>query len=132
LKIPVSLVRFRLEAPPFAYGFGWLTPSSDKRRPFSGEGVSPEALAKGGGAVMYYVYLLRSINFPDKTYIGFSEDLKQRIADHNSGKSIHTSKYAPLELVSYHAFANKRAAQEFEHYLKTGSGQAFAKKRFWK
>ena len=28
---------------------------------------------------MYYVYLLRSIDFPDKTYIGFSEDLKQRL-----------------------------------------------------
>ena len=80
---------------------------------------------------MHYVYLIRSVSFPDKTYIGFSEDLKQRLTDHNAGKSIHTSKYAPWELVSYHAFADKRTAQEFEHYLKTGSGQAFAKKRFW-
>ncbi len=80
---------------------------------------------------MYYVYLIRSIAFPDQNYIGYSEDLKQRIADHNASKSIHTSKYAPWELVSYHAFADKRKAQEFEHYLKTGSGQAFAKKRFW-
>jgi putative endonuclease len=80
---------------------------------------------------MYYVYLMRSVSFPDKTYIGYSEDLKHRIADHNAGKSLHTSKYAPWELVSYHAFADKRTAQEFEHYLKTGSGQAFAKKRFW-
>ena len=80
---------------------------------------------------MYYVYLIRSIAFPDKTYIGFSEDLKQRIADHNAGKSTHTAKYVPWKLVSYHAFAYKRTAQEFEHCLKTGSGQAFAKKRFW-
>ncbi len=48
---------------------------------------------------MYYVYLIRSINFPDQTYIGFSEDLKQRIADHNAGKSTHTAKYAPWKLV---------------------------------
>ena len=80
---------------------------------------------------MYYVYLIRSISFPDKTYTGYSEDLKQRMVDHNAGKSTHTSKYVPWELVSYHAFADKRTAQEFEHYLKTGSGQAFAKKRFW-
>ena len=80
---------------------------------------------------MYYVYLIRSINFPEQTYIGFSEGLKQRISDHNAGKSIHTSKFMPWELVSYHAFADKRKAQEFEHYLKTGSGQAFAQKRFW-
>ncbi len=80
---------------------------------------------------MFYVYLLRSINFPDKTYIGFTEDLKARMKAHNAGESKHTSKYAPWELVCYHAFADKRKAQEFEHYLKTGSGQAFAKKRFW-
>ncbi len=80
---------------------------------------------------MYYVYLIRSISFPEQTYIGYSEDLKQRIADHNAGKSAHTSKYVPWELVSYHAFANKPTAQAFEHYLKSGSGQAFAKKRLW-
>jgi putative endonuclease len=42
--------------------------------------------------------LIRSIASPDKTYIGFSEDLKQRIADHNAGKSTHTLKYAPWGL----------------------------------
>lgn len=80
---------------------------------------------------MHYVYLIRSTSSPDKTYIGYSEDLKQRVTDHNAGKSTHTAKYIPWELVSYHAFLNKKTAQEFEHYLKTGSGQAFAKKRFW-
>lgn len=53
------------------------------------------------------------------------------MAGHNSGKSKHTAKYRPWTLVSYHAFADERRAREFEHYLKTGSGQAFAKKRFW-
>lgn len=80
---------------------------------------------------MYYVYLVRSTSNPSQTYIGFTEDLKQRLADHNARKSVHTSKYVPWKLVSYHAFADKRTAQEFEYYLKTGSGQAFAKKRFW-
>jgi predicted GIY-YIG superfamily endonuclease len=50
---------------------------------------------------------------------------------HNSGASKHTAKYAPWELVSYHAFKDKKRAQEFEHYLKTGSGQAFATRHFW-
>ncbi len=80
---------------------------------------------------MYYVYLLRSINFPDKTYIGFTEDLKTRMHAHNAGESKHTAKFVPWQLASYHAFADKRKAQEFEHYLKTGSGKAFANKRFW-
>lgn len=80
---------------------------------------------------MHYVYLIRSIAFPDRTYAGFTADLKQRMVTHNSGGSKHTAKYMPWELVSYNAFADERRAREFEHYLKTGSGQAFAKKRFW-
>jgi predicted GIY-YIG superfamily endonuclease len=32
---------------------------------------------------MYNVYLLRSIPNPDQTYIGFTEDLKTRLAAHN-------------------------------------------------
>ncbi len=78
---------------------------------------------------MYYVYLIRSISSPDQTYIDFSEDLKQRIKDHNAGKSKHTAKYMPWELLSYHAFSNEKKAREFEYYLKTGSGKAFANKR---
>lgn len=80
---------------------------------------------------MYYVYLIRSVEFPEQTYKGFTKDLKQRIKDHNSGHSKHTAKFAPWELISYHAFADEQKAREFEHYLKTGSGKAFANKRFW-
>lgn len=78
---------------------------------------------------MHYVYLLRSINFPDQTYRGYTEDLKTRFADHNAGKSKHTAKFSPWELVSYHAFSSEKTAREFEYYLKTGSGKAFTNKR---
>jgi predicted GIY-YIG superfamily endonuclease len=78
---------------------------------------------------MFYVYLLRSLSFPDQTYCGYTEDLKKRLKDHNAGKSSHTSKYTPWEIISYHAFVDKNKAREFEHYLKTGSGRAFASKR---
>ena len=80
---------------------------------------------------MFYVYLIQSKSYPKQRYTGFTTDLKKRFADHNAGNSIHTAKYKPWTLISYHAFADKRKAQEFEYYLKTGSGQAFANKRFW-
>ncbi len=70
---------------------------------------------------MFYAYLLRSINFLDQTYIGFTEDLKARMRAHYAGESKHTAKFAPWKLISYHAFADKRKAQEFEKFLKTGS-----------
>jgi predicted GIY-YIG superfamily endonuclease len=79
---------------------------------------------------MHYVYLIRSISFPDQIYIGFTNDLKRRMSAHNAGESKHTAKYKPWQLINYHAFSDKRKAQEFEYYLKTGSGQAFAKRHF--
>ncbi|CAM3145322.1 GIY-YIG nuclease family protein [Asticcacaulis taihuensis] len=80
---------------------------------------------------MHYVYLIRSLSSSGQTYVGLTDDLKQRLAKHNSGGSTHTSKYVPWEIVSYHAFADKQRAVDFEKYLKSGSGQAFSRKRFW-
>lgn len=80
---------------------------------------------------MYFVYQIQSINFPDQRYTGFTEDLEGRLKAHNAGESKHTSKFCPWEVVVFHAFKDKRKAQEFEYYLKTGSGKAFANKRFW-
>jgi putative endonuclease len=80
---------------------------------------------------LYYVYLIRSIKFPDQKYIGFTEDVPARIKEHNRGGSIHAGKYRPWKLVTYHAFTSKKQAKEFEKYLKSGSGRAFASKRLW-
>ena len=81
---------------------------------------------------MFYVYLIKSISNPEQKYIGKTDDLKKRLTQHNAGYSIHTAKYKPWELVNYFAFSSKDAALEFERYLKTGSGYAFAKRHFWK
>ncbi len=78
---------------------------------------------------MWYVYIIRSIAFPDQEYTGATADLKQRLADHNAGKSLHTSKFVPWELVCYIAVQDKYHALELEKYLKSHSGRAFAKKR---
>jgi putative endonuclease len=89
-----------------------------------------EALAKEG-CQMYYVYLLQSEAFVGQRYVGVTSDPKQRLADHNAGKSAHTSKYAPWKLVTYVAFSDEQKARAFERYLKSGSGHAFARKRLW-
>ena len=78
---------------------------------------------------MWYVYIIRSRQFPDQEYTGATSDLKKRIGEHNAGKSPHTSKFCPWDLVWYCAFPDKFRALEFERYLKSHSGRAFAKKR---
>lgn len=79
---------------------------------------------------MWYVYIIRSVSSPHQEYTGATADLKRRLLDHNTGKSTHTAKYRPWEVVWYSAFQDKYKALEFEKYLKSHSGRAFAKKRF--
>jgi putative endonuclease len=80
---------------------------------------------------MFYVYLMRSIAFPDQVYVGITRDLKKRLDTHNVGGSVHTAKYKPWELIVYMGFKDEAKARQFEKYLKSGSGRAFAKKRLW-
>lgn len=80
---------------------------------------------------MFYVYLIRSISNPKKTYIGYTTDLKHRLATHNSGGSVYTAANRPWELVLYLVFNDETRAVAFEKYLKSGAGNAFAKKHLW-
>ena len=80
---------------------------------------------------MYFVYFLRSLQNSSKTYIGYTTNLRQRIERHNSGGSIHTKNDRPWKLVTYIAFDDEQKAKSFEKYVKVGSGNAYAKKRFW-
>ncbi|MFD2262535.1 GIY-YIG nuclease family protein [Lacibacterium aquatile] len=78
---------------------------------------------------MWYVYILRSEHTPSQEYTGVTGDLKQRLVDHNAGRSSHTAKFKPWILIWYSAFPDKGIALDFERYLKSHSGRAFAKKR---
>ena len=82
---------------------------------------------------MWYVYLIlvESEAAAAERYIGITSDLKQRIADHNSGKSAHTAKFKPWRIVTYVAFSDRVKAASIERYLKSGSGHAFASRRLW-
>jgi predicted GIY-YIG superfamily endonuclease len=80
---------------------------------------------------MKYIYLLQSISYPNQRYIGLTSNVDERLKAHNEGKSSHTSKFKPWKLVTYLAFSDESKAVEFEKYLKSGSGRAFANKRLW-
>jgi len=77
---------------------------------------------------MFYTYVLQSLSFPEELYRGHTSDLKQRVAEHNAGNCTHTSKFRPWKLIFYAAFEKLDLAQQFERYLKSGSGHAFCKR----
>ncbi len=77
----------------------------------------------------YYVYLLQSEMDQERFYTGFTEDLDSRLKVHNSDGCPHTSKYNPWRIKTAIAFTDRQKALDFEKYLKSPSGRAFAKKR---
>ena len=79
--------------------------------------------------ILKYVYILESTAHDETFYVGVTEDVDARLAHHNSGKVSHTSKFGPWRIKTFIAFTNETRAFEFERYLKSGSGRAFAKKR---
>lgn len=79
---------------------------------------------------MFYVYYLKSQLFSDKTYIGFTRDLKKRLMEHNAGKSVYTKDYKPWKLVGFLGFDQESKALKFERYLKSNAGRIFLRRYF--
>jgi len=78
-------------------------------KPAGDYGEAAKAARRGpegedGLATMKYVYLLQSLNFPNETYIGLTDDLRAGLGAHNKGHSRHTDKYKPWRLVTYIGF----------------------------
>jgi predicted GIY-YIG superfamily endonuclease len=79
---------------------------------------------------MKWVYLIKSIPYPNQIYVGLTKNLGSRFQAHNWGQSPHTSKYRPWEIMVAIQFADDQKALKFERYLKSGSGQAFLNRHF--
>jgi putative endonuclease len=77
-----------------------------------------------------FVYVIRSEKQPDRYYTGLTSNVKARRAHHNGGHSRHTANGAPWEVVVVIAVRDARRALDFEKYLKSGSGCAFAARHF--
>ncbi len=69
--------------------------------------------------MIYYVYLIKTINgLKNKSYVGFTNNIKNRIAKHNSNKGAKSTKGYRWELVYKKKFINKSKAMSFEYKLK--------------
>ncbi len=77
-----------------------------------------------------YVYLLISESDPARHYVGLTDDLKDRMRRHNAGEVSHTAKHCPWRVSVAVAFHGRGKAAQFEKYLKSHSGRAFAKRHF--
>jgi putative endonuclease len=83
-----------------------------------------------GMAAKRFVYLLKSESHPGRYYTGITANLRVRLAEHNAGGCHHTRRWIPWRVIVVVAFASETRALEFERYLKSGSGCAFAARHF--
>jgi putative endonuclease len=59
--------------------------------------------------------------------VGYSENLKNRFEQHNSGNVQSTKPYLPLQMIHYEAYRSMKDAKRREKYLKTSGGRTTIK-----
>ena len=78
---------------------------------------------------MYFVYVLISLK-NKRLYKGFTEDLKQRLDEHNKGiGGRFTKNNRPYKLMFYEAFLSKKDAEKQEKFYKSGYGREVLKEK---
>jgi predicted GIY-YIG superfamily endonuclease len=77
-----------------------------------------------------FVYVIRSVEDPDRHYVGLTSDVASRLVAHNAGRSPHTAKHLPWRLVVCLGFTNDTGAAEFEKFLKSAPGRALIREHF--
>ncbi|MFA5051587.1 MAG: GIY-YIG nuclease family protein [Patescibacteria group bacterium] len=76
---------------------------------------------------MWYVYGLKCRD--NSLYVGSTNSVKRRVAEHQSGLTQSTKSKLPVRLVFHTGVHTEKGARALEKYLKTGSGEAVLKKR---
>ena len=76
---------------------------------------------------MHSVYVLLSKK-DGQLYIGYSRDIKSRLAEHNGGQVVATKYRRPFALIYCEMFASQKDAMQREMYLKSGWGRKYLEK----
>jgi len=80
---------------------------------------------------MITVYVLISLS-SKILYVGITEDIQRRLAEHNAGKSKFTSGHLPWSLVYTEEATDHVEGRKREKYLKSSAGKRFLKKELEK
>ncbi|MBT6254139.1 GIY-YIG nuclease family protein [Candidatus Uhrbacteria bacterium] len=76
---------------------------------------------------MHYVYVLHCAD--NKLYIGFSDNVRNRIRQHRAGEVRSTKHRLPLSIVSIECYVNRADATSREVFLKSGAGHKQLKRQ---
>lgn len=79
-------------------------------------------------ACYHYGYIIKIIK-NDLIYTGYTNNLRKRFKEHQTGKSTYTKSRGPFILIYYEACLNEDDARSREKYLKSGMGKRYVKHR---
>ena len=70
----------------------------------------------------FYVYILYATSF-NKTYVGQTNNIKNRLHSHNNGKVRSTKAYTPWDLIHYEILTTRAEAMKKENGLNRNPGE---------
>lgn len=76
----------------------------------------------------YYVYVLYNKHF-NKLYKGQTQDLQNRLKEHNTGEVKSTKPFRPWNIIYFEEFILREEAVNRERYFKTAAGRRFLKSK---
>lgn len=86
---------------------------------------------RGGNGICkhmkYFVYILIN-GSKTKTYVGHTNDIQNRLKEHNSGESSFTERFGSWEVLYREVLDSKFDAIKKEKYFKSASGRKWIKK----
>ncbi len=74
---------------------------------------------------MFYVYAIKS-SVRKYIYVGLTNKVIRRLAEHNKGENITTKAYRPFVLIYSEEWETRNQARLREKYLKSGIGKEFS------
>jgi len=77
---------------------------------------------------MHFVYAISS-EVRNYIYVGMTNDLNRRMAQHNAGKARSTKAYRPFTILYFEELPDRITARQREKYLKSGAGKEFLRQK---
>lgn len=78
--------------------------------------------------MFYFTYVLKSEK-DGKLYTGYTQNLKKRLVQHNSGLNKSTKGRGPFQIIYFEACLSEELAVKREKQLKSGHGKRYLKNR---
>ncbi len=66
----------------------------------------------------YYVYMLKSMGYKSVTYVGYTNNMNNRLKQHNTGKGAKFTRGRKWKIIYKEKFSSKKEAISREYYIK--------------